>query len=187
MLLPDLFQPDPRYALLKPRHKTKPLARVRYFFALLLKHRIKGFQLLPEGFWGRGFEAAFRHKRIDLYLLQDKGQPHLSHHNQDFTRYVFAAEVSTRIGFGESGGFGFPHNGTQWLVGTQVVEKVVERAGENRLDLQDFIAAVQEVLQGADDRQPRPDVGLPCSSRFAIAKPYRRICLTKSRLKSVGA
>ena len=74
--------------------------------------------------------------------------------------HVGATEVDTGGGLGIAVLLGQSYGLGEWDGGRQLVEDVVERATEYRLNLEYLVARVAQVVDGADDGQSGSHIGL---------------------------
>mmetsp|Transcript_4345 Transcript_4345/g.11246 ORF Transcript_4345/g.11246 Transcript_4345/m.11246 type:complete len:321 (+) Transcript_4345:238-1200(+) len=73
---------------------------------------------------------------------------------------IHTGEIVAGVGLGISESLGLGHHGRERRAPVEFVEDVAQGAGENALDLDEFIACPEQVAQCGDDRQARTDVGL---------------------------
>ena len=76
-----------------------------------------------------------------------------------FANNIFSREIDAWIGFTVALLLRHAHRFRKRNIGTQRVEHKIECAAHHSLDAQHFVARTCEVVDGVDDRKPRPNVG----------------------------
>ena len=115
-------------------------------------------EVLPELLHG-AVEEGLGHEEFLLHILLVDAVTGLAGEDDQFAQHVLAGEVYARIGFAVSLGLGQFHRLAEGYVGRDGVEDVVERTAEDRLDAQDLVAGVAQVVDGAYDGQACTHVG----------------------------
>src|SRR6185295_10057929 len=87
-------------------------------------------------------------------------QADLARQNQELARDVRARQIVSRIRLGEADAMRFLHQRAERRGAVERVEEITERAGQNALDLQDLVAAGDEIAQRRHDRESGADVRL---------------------------
>ena len=124
--------------------------------------------LLPEVVQ-RAFEEFVGHKEVLLHIALLQAVARLARQNHQFADDVLAAEVDARVGLGVTLLLRHPDGPAEGRVGAYLVEDVVQRAAQHRFNLQNLVAAVDEVVDGVDDGKPRAHVRLEQVFHAALA------------------
>ena len=130
----------------------------------------------------RARDEAVHRDLVELHL-----QPDLAREDQQLARDIGARQVVSRIRFREADAVRFLHQRAERRRPVERVEEIAERAGQNALDLQDLVAARDEIAQRRHDRKAGADVGLVEEVFLPAVHPLdqRRVLLPRERVRAL--
>ena len=131
-------------------------------------------KLLPEVI-NAALEIAVGYEEMLLHILLFHLIAGLTCKDHQLTDYIRTTEVDTRVGFRVTLFFGAAHCFREGHVSCNLVEDEVQRTREDRLDLQDLITRVTQVVDRTDNRQSGTHVGL-------ITEPYTTVASRLAQL-----
>ena len=130
-----------------------------HFLTLLLKLGIERGQILPKVVQ-RAFEERLGNEEFLLHILLIHLVACLTGKDDEFPHHILTAQVDARVGFAVALFLGQTHGLAERHIGRNLVEDEVQRAAQHRLQFQNLVARIDEVIDGVDNRQTRTYIRL---------------------------
>ena len=106
------------------------------------------------------FHLAVEQEPLPCHIGHLQGVSGFSGEDEDLALHVHAAQVGAGIGLGQAGSPGVFDDLLERDAAVEIGKDVVERAAEHALDLVNAVPTLHQVLDGVNQGQSRPYVGL---------------------------
>ena len=136
--------------------------------AACFKAGVEARHFLPEVIQ-RTFEEIIGYKEILFHITLLDAITGFTCKDYQFADYVLTAEVDTRIGFGITFLLSHFNGSAERNIRAYLVEYIIQRTAQHGFNLQYLVTAMNKVVNGIDNRQPRTYVRLKQIFHAALA------------------